>query len=118
LTENLALELQNKGIAVFAVHPGLVRAGMTEVALNSEDAPDSPAGKVAAWVRKEIAAGRDLPPERIGNLVVELASGLGDVLTGRYIDAHNELTDLLARADQIREADLYMLRVGDAATQS
>jgi NAD(P)-dependent dehydrogenase (short-subunit alcohol dehydrogenase family) len=111
LTENLALELQNKGITVFAVHPGLVRLGLTESALNSEASPDSPAGKIAAWVREEIAAGRDLPPERVAKLVVELAGGLGDVLTGRYIDAHNELTDLLARADQIREADLYVLRV-------
>jgi NAD(P)-dependent dehydrogenase (short-subunit alcohol dehydrogenase family) len=111
LTENLALELRNKGIAVFAVHPGLVRTGLTEYALNNEFSPDSPAGKVAAWVRQEIAAGRDLPPERVAKLVVELAGGLGDVLTGRYIDAHNELTELLARTDQIREDDLYTLRI-------
>jgi NAD(P)-dependent dehydrogenase (short-subunit alcohol dehydrogenase family) len=111
LTENLALELRNKGIAVFAVHPGLVRMGLTEYTLNTEFSPDSPAGKVAAWVRQEIAAGRDLPPERVTKLVIELASGVGDVLTGRYIEAHNDLTDLLARADQIQEADLYTLRV-------
>jgi NAD(P)-dependent dehydrogenase (short-subunit alcohol dehydrogenase family) len=111
LTENLALELRNEGIAVFAVHPGLVRIGLTELALNTEAPPESPAGKVAAWVRQEIAAGRDLPPERVTKLIVELAGGLGDVFTGRYIDAHDDLTDLLARVDQIREADLYMLRV-------
>lgn len=110
-TENLALELRNKGIAVFAVHPGLVRIGLTEYVQNNEFSPDSPTGKVAAWVRQEIAAGRDLPPDRIAKLVVELASGLGDVLTGRYIDAHNDLTELLTRVDQIREGDLYMLRV-------
>jgi NAD(P)-dependent dehydrogenase (short-subunit alcohol dehydrogenase family) len=111
LTENLALELRNKGIAVFAVHPGLVRIGLTEHVLNNELPPDSPAGKVAAWVRQEIAAGRDLPPERVARLVVELAGGLGDILSGRYIDAHHDLTELLGRADQIRENDLYMLRV-------
>jgi len=111
LTENLALELRNKGITVFAVHPGLVRIGLTEYALNNESSSDSPAGKVAAWVRQEIAAGRDLPPERVAKLVVELASGLGDVLTGRYIDAQNELTELIARADQIHEDDLYTLRI-------
>lgn len=110
-TENLSLELRNKGIAVFAVHPGLVRMGLTELPLNTVASPDSPAGKVAAWVRQEIAEGRDLPPERITRLVVELAHGLGDVLTGRYIDAHEDLTNLLERADQIREDDLCMLRI-------
>jgi NAD(P)-dependent dehydrogenase (short-subunit alcohol dehydrogenase family) len=110
-TENLAVELRNKGVAVFAVHPGIVRTGLTELALNTGVSPDSPAGKIAAWFRQEIAAGRDLPPERIANLVVELAGGRGDVLTGRYIDAHDDLTELLARADQIREGDLHTLRV-------
>ena len=110
-TENLSLELRNKGVAVFAVHPGLVRIGLTEYAQNNEFSPDSPTGKVAAWVRQEIAAGRDLPAERVTKLVVELAAGVGDVLTGRYIDAHNDLTELLAHADQIREGDLYTLRI-------
>ena len=111
LTENLALELRDTGIAVFAVHPGLVRIGLTELVLNNEFAPGSRADKIAAWIRQEIVAGRDLPPDRIAKLVVELASGLGDVLTGRYIDAHNDLTEVLTRVDQIREGDLYMLRV-------
>lgn len=110
-TENLSLELRNKGIAVFAVHPGLLRIGLTELFPNTAASPDSPAGKVIAWVRQEFAEGRDLPPERITRLVVELAHGLGDVLTGRYIDAHDDLTDLLERADQIREDDLCMLRI-------
>jgi NAD(P)-dependent dehydrogenase (short-subunit alcohol dehydrogenase family) len=110
-SENLALELRTARIAVFAVHPGIVRIGLTEAGLNNDVPPDRPAGRVAAWVRKEIAAGRDLPPDRIANLVVELASGLGDVFTGRYIDAHDELTELLKRADQIRRGDLGMLRI-------
>jgi NAD(P)-dependent dehydrogenase (short-subunit alcohol dehydrogenase family) len=110
-TENLSVELRNKGITVFAVHPGIVAMGLTELALNSESSPDSPAGKVAAWFREEIVAGRDLPPERVTKLVVELASGRGDVLSGRYIDAHDDLIELLARADEILKGDLYTLRV-------
>jgi NAD(P)-dependent dehydrogenase (short-subunit alcohol dehydrogenase family) len=110
-TENLAVELRNEGIRVFAVHPGIVRTGLTDLTLNAEASPDSPAGKVAAWLRQEIAAGRDLPAERVAQLVVRLAHGEGDAFTGRYIDAHDDLTALLARADEIRRADLYTLRL-------
>jgi NAD(P)-dependent dehydrogenase (short-subunit alcohol dehydrogenase family) len=110
-TENLAVELRNEGIAVFAVHPGIVRTGLTDLTLNAEAPPDSPAGKVAAWLRQEIAAGRDLPAERVAQLIVQLAHGEGDALTGRYIDAHDDLTALLARVDEIRQADLYTLRI-------
>jgi NAD(P)-dependent dehydrogenase (short-subunit alcohol dehydrogenase family) len=110
-TENLSVELRNEGITVFAVHPGIVRTGLTDLTLNAEASPDSPAGKVAAWLRQEIAAGRDLPAERVAQLVVRLAHGEGDAFTGRYIDAHDDLTALLARADEIRRADLYTLRL-------
>jgi hypothetical protein len=73
--------------------------------------PDSPIGKVAAWLREEIAAGRDLPAERVAQLVVQLAHGEGDAFTGRYIDAHDDLTALLARVDEIRQAGVYAQRL-------
>jgi len=110
-TENLAVELRNEGITVFAVHPGIVRTGMAELALNAEVSPDSPAGKVAAWLRQEIVAGHDLPAERVAQLVIQLTDGRGDALTGRYIDAHDDLTALLARTEEIQQADLYTLRL-------
>jgi len=110
-TENLAVELRNEGVTLFAVHPGIVRTGLTELVLDSAHPRDSPAGKVAAWFRQEIAAGHDLPPERVAQLVVQLAHGCGDALSGRYIDARNDLTALVARADEIRRADLYTLRL-------
>ena len=110
-TENLAVELRKEGIAVFAVHPGIVRTGLTDLTLNAEAPPDSPVGRVAAWLRQEIAAGRDLPAERVAQLIVQLAHGEGDAFTGRYIDAHDDLAALLARADEIRQADLYTLRL-------
>jgi hypothetical protein len=44
-------------------------------------------------------------------LSFQLAHGCGDALSGRYIDAYNDLTALAARADEIRQADLYTLRL-------
>jgi len=34
-TKNLAVELRNEGVTLFAVHPGIVRTGLTELALDS-----------------------------------------------------------------------------------
>jgi 3-oxoacyl-[acyl-carrier protein] reductase len=111
LTETLAVELRSSGVALFALHPGIVRLGMTDMVLDAVAGPDSPAGKVAAWLRDELAAGRDVPLEDVTRLVVQLARGQGDALSGRYIDAHDDLEALLARTDEIQEADRYTLRL-------
>jgi NAD(P)-dependent dehydrogenase (short-subunit alcohol dehydrogenase family) len=111
LSENLAAEVRKDGVAVFAIHPGIVRTELTETAMRAKAPADSPAGLVAAWFRQEVAAGRDLPPERAAELVVALARGQADVLSGRYIDAHDDLAALVARAEEIQRGDLYTLRL-------
>jgi hypothetical protein len=42
--------------------------------------------------------------------VVYLASGAADVLSGRYIFATDDVAQMVARADEIEEHDLYVLR--------
>ena len=54
--------------------------------------------------------GIDVPPERAAHLVVFLASGRADALSGRYLDANDDVQLVLERGDEIREADLYVLR--------
>ena len=50
--------------------------------------------------RAACAAGQDTPPlERPVQLVLQLASGLGDVLSGRYISVDDDLTSLVREAD-------------------
>jgi NAD(P)-dependent dehydrogenase (short-subunit alcohol dehydrogenase family) len=115
LTENLAVETKHYGVKVFAVHPGIVRTGLTEGAMQADVPADSPAGRVAAWFRQEVSAGHDLPPERGARLVVELALGGADALSGRFLDAHDELADLAARAEEIQRDELYTLRVRESA---
>ena len=91
LGETLAAQLEGR-IPVFTISPGLVKTDMTSGHF-SDDAP---------WT----------PPELAPKLVLALASGRADRLSGRYIHAeHDDIEDLIARADEIVENDLNALRL-------
>ena len=52
------------------------------------------------------------PPELAPQLVRVLASGRADALVGRYIHAeHDDIEDLIRRADEIKENDLNAIRL-------
>jgi 3-oxoacyl-[acyl-carrier protein] reductase len=88
--EILAQQLEGR-IPVFIFSPGLVRTRMTAWA--PDDAP---------WTRPALAP----------RLVRVLASGRADALAGRYIHAeHDDIEDLIRRADEIREQDLNVIRL-------
>jgi 3-oxoacyl-[acyl-carrier protein] reductase len=90
--ETLAVELEPEGIPVFPISPGLVKTEMTGDAF-PDDAP---------WT----------PPELAPRLVRVLASGRADRLSGRYIHAeHDDIEDLIRRADEIVENDLNAIRL-------
>jgi NAD(P)-dependent dehydrogenase (short-subunit alcohol dehydrogenase family) len=111
LTENLAIETKNLGIAVFAVHPGIVTIGITEQAMAATASPDASTGRGLGWIRQQVEAGRAVPPELSADLVVRLASGQADALSGRYLTVHDDLDALISRAAEIRRDDLYTLRL-------
>jgi 3-oxoacyl-[acyl-carrier protein] reductase len=78
-------------IPVFLFSPGMVKTQMTSWA--PDDAP---------WT----------PPELAPELVRKLATGKYDALAGRYIHAeHDDVDDLLARADEIQANDLNAIRL-------
>jgi NAD(P)-dependent dehydrogenase (short-subunit alcohol dehydrogenase family) len=88
--ETLAIELRGR-IPVFVFSPGLVQTEMTS--WFSDDAP---------WT----------PPELAPQLVRVLASGRADALAGRYLHAeHDDIDDLIARADEILREDLNAIRL-------
>jgi 3-oxoacyl-[acyl-carrier protein] reductase len=88
--ETLANELQGR-IPVFFFSPGLVKTEMT--GSFGDDLP---------WT----------PPELAPQLVRVLASGRADALAGRYIHAeHDDIEDLISRADEIVENDLNAIRL-------
>jgi 3-oxoacyl-[acyl-carrier protein] reductase len=89
--EVLAGQLAGHGIALFTISPGLVRSEMT--ASLPDDAP---------WT----------PPELAPRLVRVLASGRADRLSGRYLHAeHDDIEELIRRADEIRDQDLNAIRL-------
>jgi 3-oxoacyl-[acyl-carrier protein] reductase len=88
--ETLANELRGR-IPVFFFSPGLVQTEMT-----------SGFGDDLPWT----------PPELAPQLVRVLASGRADALAGRYIHAeHDDIEDLIARADEIVREDLNAIRL-------
>ena len=89
--EVIAGQLEPHDVAVFTISPGLVRTALTERL--GDDAP---------WT----------PPSLAPQLVRVLASGRADRLTGRYLHAeHDDIEDLIARADEIVADDLNAVRL-------
>jgi NAD(P)-dependent dehydrogenase (short-subunit alcohol dehydrogenase family) len=105
-SECLAHEVREHGIAVFAMGPGTVRTAMSEYSLNSED------GRTwLPWFADIFKEGRDLPPERPAELLLALASGRMDALSGRFVRPDDDLDRLLAAAGEIQARKLYSLEV-------
>jgi NAD(P)-dependent dehydrogenase (short-subunit alcohol dehydrogenase family) len=104
LTENLDAETRGHGVIVFAISPGLVRTAMSESALSCGE----PA--IERWFKDGFARAEDVSADVPAALVVSLASGAADVLSGRAIRASDDLALMVARAAEIEERDLYVLR--------
>jgi NAD(P)-dependent dehydrogenase (short-subunit alcohol dehydrogenase family) len=105
-SEWLAYELKPHGVAVFAMGPGTVRTAMSKYSLNS------PEGRTwLPWFRDIFDEGRDLPPERPAALLVALASGRADILSGRYVYPADDLDRMIEEAREIEARKLYSLQV-------
>ena len=111
LTETLAEETRPHGVSVFSVDPGLLPIGLGEVALRSRAGQQTPEGRVHGWIRDQFAAGRGADPEEAARLILALASGHADRLSGRHLGVTENLDALLARIDQIERDDSYTLRL-------
>jgi NAD(P)-dependent dehydrogenase (short-subunit alcohol dehydrogenase family) len=103
LSENLAAETRGHGITVFAISPGLVRTAMSESALSCGEP------MIEQWFRDAFARDEEVPDEVPATLVVFLASGAADVLSGRIIRVSDDVARMVARAAEIQERGLYVL---------
>ena len=92
-SEGLALQLDEHGVHVFAVHPGVVRTRLLES------------------YGFQIPEERFVGPERAGSLCARLASGRYDALSGRFLGSDDDLEELLGRSDEITASKLYTLRL-------
>lgn len=111
LTENLAAETRRHGVSVLSVDPGLLPIGLTEPALNSAPDPGTPEARIAAWTRDRIASGHGADPGQAAHLILQLAAGRGDRLSGRYLTVNDDLDALLAQIERIQHHDLHTLRL-------
>lgn len=113
-TENLAVECKSTGVSVFSVHPGLTPIGFSEQPRYLHPEPGTAEAQVAAWVRGQIADGNVADPSMGSDLLLRLASGEADQLSGCHISVHDDLTALIATAAEIRRNGSQMLRLGKA----
>jgi NAD(P)-dependent dehydrogenase (short-subunit alcohol dehydrogenase family) len=106
LSETLAAETKAYGIHVFSIHPGLVRTAMADYAL------ESPEGQQWwPWYRVMFEQGQDVPPDVAAELVLRLAAGEGDALSGRFISVTDDFDAMLKRAEVIEQENLYTLQM-------
>lgn len=103
LCENLAVETAAHGVQIFSIDPGFVRTAMSESVLLSKE--------LGEQFRQYFAEGMDVSPELAAELVLQIASGRLDRLSGCHLSVHDDLADLETRAEIIAQNDLYRLRL-------
>ena len=106
LSEELATETERNGVAVFAIDPGWMSTAMTAYLA------DSPQGlRWTPSARSLFGTEAHVPPSRAADLVVTLATGQADGLSGCYLTVWDDLDDLLCRTEEIRRGDLHRVRL-------
>jgi 3-oxoacyl-[acyl-carrier protein] reductase len=101
-TDSLAEEVRHHGIVVFALRPGNVQTDMLSEFVDSASA--------RRWLADEIMRLRPQPPDRAVAATLWLAEGHGDALSGRWVDADDDLENLERHAEDITTQDLQQLR--------
>jgi NAD(P)-dependent dehydrogenase (short-subunit alcohol dehydrogenase family) len=99
-SEQLALELKPHGVSVFPIRPGVVRTRMLEESR----------GRLP-FIQQFLDRGVDVPPEVPARLVLKLASGCADALSGRLFSIDDDVDEMVRRAEEVRASDRYLLRM-------
>ena len=103
LTEHVAAENRDHGIAAFAIEPGTVITSMGEGALANPDAHRWIPRGVAFLKQVQLAqrdpAVREAAFQRCTDMVAGLLSGRYDALSGRYLEPQDDFDSLLAETE-------------------
>jgi len=105
-SETLAGELRKSGVSVFAIQPGTVRTAMAEEVLASPEALSW-----LPWFKKIFDEGEDVTTVPATELVLFLASGRADELSGRFFAVPENPATVVERVDEVKREDLYLLRM-------
>ena len=106
LTECVASETASRKIRVFSISPGMVRTDMNRLLVGH---PKS--AEWFPWAAETLAKGKDFPPEASTKLILRLASGEADALSGRHISVAEDLDALISRAEEAVSQQALMLRL-------
>jgi NAD(P)-dependent dehydrogenase (short-subunit alcohol dehydrogenase family) len=99
-SEQLALELQPYAVSVFPIRPGIVRTAMVEASRDR-----------LPFVQKLLDDGLEVTPDVVADLVLFLASGRADALSGRLFSVGEDVEEIVRRAPDVYRDELYALRV-------
>ncbi len=111
LTEGIAIETEEYGVSIWVIHPGVVHTGMSDTVLNS------PEGRKWLPRYQDALDTRSTPIEWASELVNFLASGEADGLSGCFISVNDDYRDMAKRAQEIKDGDMYTLRLKTHPTQ-
>jgi NAD(P)-dependent dehydrogenase (short-subunit alcohol dehydrogenase family)/acyl carrier protein len=100
LTDNLAPELEDSGVAVFSYHPGLLDVGITGDQLRRGRTEDTHLNGIGDWLADQRDGGRFTEPEQAAAMLLRLLSGEVDVLSGSYLTPEDDLTALLRNRER------------------
>jgi len=105
-TEVFADELRPHGVSVFAIQPGTVRTAMAEELMQSASGK-----RWLPWFKKIFDEKRDDSSVPGQNLVLYLASGEADALSGRFFAAPGAPANMIDQIDQILKDNRNVLRL-------
>ena len=104
LTDSLAAATREFGVSVFAISPGLVKTDLAAVLWESMVSGEQ-------RVDKRLSPDAWGTPERAAQLVVTLAAGEADALSGRFLHVGQDVAALVQQAAEIEAQDLHALRL-------
>jgi NAD(P)-dependent dehydrogenase (short-subunit alcohol dehydrogenase family) len=108
--ETLAQETASDGIRVFAIHPGTVQTPMNAYVHDSPEVAAS-APQIQQWFQKLYAEHQDTPIEQAVELVLRLAAGDADVLSGWYLSVNDDIDALVQQYTTAPRTEQRTLRM-------
>lgn len=106
LTETVAQEVRAQGVTIFAVGPGTTRTALSERSLHSPEGQEW-----IPWFGRIFDEGWTVPMDRPVKLILTLASGAADRLSGRFVSVADDVERMVESAGEIEAKNLYALQV-------
>lgn len=104
-TQNLAGQVKDHGISVFAYHPGGPETEMSRHLAESSEVHDSVGDILRGLYENDAHTPMEIPVRD----VMRMALGKSDSLTGRFLIHTDDQEEMLDRLDEIESNDLYIL---------